>query len=113
VRSITWFLTLLVGALLAWFVLLPVLGFLLMVVVGALLLVGLLILAAPLLMKLPWFRNWIHVEETLFGKAIRFGKGPSTGYRGRAGEPGWSDPARDDVIDVEGREIPDDRAEKE
>jgi hypothetical protein len=109
VRTITWFLTLLVGGLLAWFVLLPVLGFLLMVVVGALLLVGLLIAAAPLLMKLPWFRNWIHVEETLFGKTVRFGNA----YRRRAPEPGWSDPAQEDVIDVEGREIPDDREEKE
>lgn len=86
---------------LAFIVLAPILGFLLLVVVALLGVGVLLYFGAPLLAKLPWFRDRIHVERYGNMRGIRFGP------------PGQSDPrsydersySSDDVIDVEGREI--------
>lgn len=101
-RNLVWFLTVVGGALLTFFVLLPVVGFVLMLALVILALLVLAYFALPLLMKLPWFRDRIHVDETIFGKAIRFGSRARSRYEGR---PRQENP--DDVIDVEGREIPD------
>lgn len=90
-RNLSYFVTLVVGALLTFFVLLPLLGFVLMVVAALAVLAVIAYLALPWLARLPWFR--IH-----------------TAYRARDWQPpGGPGPARpmDDVIDVEGREIPD------
>lgn len=108
-RDIILFLTVLGAVLLGILVLLPVLGVLFMVLVGLLALAAVLFLAAPLLAKLPWFRDWITVDEYGGRRFIRFGKGGFTASRGGRSyrNPYQKRPAHDeDVIDVEGREIP-------
>ena len=86
--------------------LLPVLGVLFLVVVAVLVLAVAAFLAAPWLAKLPWFRDRIRVEQTPFGQAIRFGR--DRGYQEpHAGQAPRYDARQDDVIDVEGRELPD------
>lgn len=99
-----WYLTLAVAALVGFFVLLPLLGVLFVGLIGLLLLGGLLFLAAPLLAKLPWFRDRIHVEQHGAGRFVRFGGGS---FRYDAGDPFHSRTVDPDVIDVEGRELPD------
>lgn len=55
--------------------------------------------ASPWLVTLPWIRNRIHVEETLFVQSIRFGRGAEP--ERPAGQP----LDYGDVIDVEGQEL--------
>jgi len=98
------------SALLAVLVLLPILGVIFVVVVGVLALAVLAFLAAPLLAKLPWFRDRIYVRRHGNRRSIRFGNGEFTSYQGRAGDPPENTPGQlgpRDVIDVQGREIPD------
>lgn len=103
----TWYLMWAVAALVAFFVLLPILGMLLVGVVSLMLLGGLFFLAAPFLAKLPWFRDRIHVERHGGGRFIRFGNGASTSHGGDPFQT-RSRPVDPDVIDVEGREVPTD-----
>lgn len=108
-NSLWWYLSLLGVLLLVIFVVLPVLSVIFMLVVGAIALAALTFLAAPLLSKLPWFRDWIWVENYGGRRVIRFGRRRQTSYQHR---PGHENPYRsqrvDDgsVIDVEGREVP-------
>jgi hypothetical protein len=83
---------------LAFIVLAPVLGFLLLILVAALAVGVLLFFGAPLLARLPWFRDRIHVEQHGGMRSVRFG--PSAQR-----DPSPRSPLSDDVIDVEGREI--------
>lgn len=85
-------------------VVLPVLGFLLAVVAAVAAIAAGAYLAAPLLAKLPWFRDRIAVEEHGGVRTIRFGRTQFTSFRHREA------PVRDryqagDVIDVEGRTV--------
>lgn len=101
-RSLVLFLSLLAAGLLVFFVLLPLIGVILLLLVG-LLVVGVgLFMAAPLLSKLPWFRDWIHVDYYGGRQIIRFGR--------RTYTPPYEPPSRpygdDNVIDVEGRPLP-------
>lgn len=98
--------------LLAFLVLLPVLGVVLLLALLALgLLVGFM-LAAPLLARLPWFRNRIHVKDVGGRKTIRFGGAVYTSYRGEHGHPQRQPPDSSgrlddgDVIEAEFRELP-------
>jgi hypothetical protein len=85
------FLMMLVAAAVAVFVLLPVLSVLFIVLLIGLALVVGTVLAAPLLAKLPWFRDRIFIRRW-----------PQAEPR-----PNPATPAdQGDVIDVEGREIP-------
>lgn len=89
---------------LGFFLLLPILSIFLVIVAGIILLV----LAAPLLMRLPWFRKRIIVHRSGNFTSMRFGKDAYTTYDG---QPPQAEPARQrlnygDVIDVEGRELP-------
>lgn len=111
-RNLTYFLTLVVGALIAFFVVLPILGFALVVVLVLAVLAVLAYLALPWLVKLPWFRDRIHVQRHGLGRTVRFGKEAANPH-GTAHRD-WQQPQEgevgrrlDDVIDVEGREIPD------
>jgi hypothetical protein len=108
-RNAIWSLITLAIAVLAVIFLLPVLGVLLLVVAGLIVLAVGAIWALPWLMKLPWFKKRIHMEETPFGRTIRFGGGQYTTYRGNPYEPERPAGAHldeGDVIDVEGRELP-------
>jgi hypothetical protein len=101
-RNVVLFLSLLAAALLALFVLLPLIGVILLLLMG-LLVVGVgLFMAAPLLSRLPWFRDWIHVDYYGGRRIIGFGR--------RAYAPPHAPPSRphtdDNVIDVEGRPLP-------
>lgn len=80
-------------------IVLPVLGFLLAAVLAVLGLGAVAFFAAPVLARLPWFRDRIHVEEHAFGRTIRFG-----GSIGRRPQPRRTGD-RGDFIDVEGRTI--------
>ncbi|MFZ5827869.1 MAG: hypothetical protein ACOY94_26490 [Bacillota bacterium] len=114
-RNGTLFLSLVVAALILFFVVLPVLGFILLVVVGVLTLAVVAYLAAPLLAKLPWFRDRIHVEEHGGRRTVRFGRAVYSTYRHRPEQAdpfGSRRPHDDDVIDVEGRELPEKRDEQ-
>lgn len=82
---------------LAIIVLAPVLGFLFLVLLALLAVGALLLFGAPLLARLPWFRDRIHVERYGSMRSIRFGPAAPNEPK-RYGD--------DDVIDVEGREIP-------
>lgn len=111
-RNLSFLVTLVVGALLTFFVVLPLLGFVLMVVAAVAVLAVIAYFALPWLAKLPWFRDRIHVEQHGFGRSVRFGSGGFSTQRARPGQ--WERAAEpeaaqrlDDVIDVEGREIPD------
>jgi hypothetical protein len=110
VRNALWSLILMAAAILAVVVLLPVLG-VLFLGVALLLALGIgAILAAPFLAKLPWFRDRIHVQTRGSARSVRFGQnrsypGAMTGERERIDSAARTDPG--DVIDVEGREIPD------
>lgn len=99
------YLVLLAVVILGGIFLLPLVGFLLIFGVGLLLLVGLLIWAAPWLAKLPWFRDRIHVNRSGGARFVRFGGG----FRPSEPEPSPHTSTDDviDVIDVEGRELPD------
>lgn len=93
--------------LLVIFVVLPVLG---VIVIAAIVLIALILgalLAAPLLMKLPWFRKRIIVEERGGFRTVRFGNSAFTTGRPGQGRPPGQGPVDPDVIDVEGRELPD------
>lgn len=107
-RNALWLLTLIGAAILAVVVLLPVLGAIFLLVAIALALGVGALLAAPLLAKLPWFRDRITVERDGTRKTIRFGGGLYTSHRdGPFGKPpGQLDP--NNVIDVEVKELPDD-----
>lgn len=102
-----------VAALLVVFVLLPLMGALLGVLLILVAVVAAGVLAAPLLAKLPWFRDRIHVEDVGGRKTVRFGNGVFTSYRGRGPEPPTPDRFggidSGDVIDVQGRELPDEK----
>lgn len=102
VRQALMFLSLLGAALLAVVLLLPVLGILFLLVAAG---VGLL-LAVPLLAKLPWFRDRIFVRREGNFRGVRFGRDDFTPHRKEnpAGKPDEGD-----VIDVEGRELPDNK----
>lgn len=109
VRNLAWALTLLIGAVVAFFVLLPVLGIVALIIAAAVL----MMLAAPLLQRLPWFRDRIHVERRGGFRTYRFGSSVFMTYdTSEAVDP---DPAPEplaqldsgDVIDVEGQEISD------
>lgn len=82
---------------LALIVLAPILGFLLLLLVGAIGLGALVVIGAPLLARLPWFRDRIHVERYGGMRTIRFGP---------VGQSDRKSYDESDVIDVEGREIP-------
>lgn len=115
-RNLLWFLSAAAVVLLAIFVLLPVVGVLLLIIVGVLVLAVAFFLAAPLLARLPWFRDRIHVERYGNARTVRFGGGTYTTYRdaGPARPQGEEQPGRldhGDVIDVEGREIDEPRNE--
>jgi hypothetical protein len=77
-------------------VLLPVLGVVLVVVVVFIGLALLLLLLAPWLVKLPWFRDRIRIH-----RSFDFGQRQADPFRQQAPRQD------DDVIDVEGRELPD------
>lgn len=100
---------LLLGAgLLAFTLLLPILGVLFIIVIVAIVAVVGLVLAAPLLARLPWFRDRIHVRRYGGASSIRFGR--DAGYNPHE-EPVHQQSTqlnRGDVIDVEGRELPND-----
>ena len=85
-------------AALAVIVLLPVLGAIFLVVALVLALVVGFFLAAPLLARLPWFRDRIVVRRYGRSQTIRFDRDFST-YKE---QPRQHDP---EVIDVEGRQI--------
>lgn len=108
-RNVVLFLSLLAAGLLALFVLLPIIGVILLLLVG-LLVVGVgLFLAAPLLCRLPWFRDWIHVDYYGGRRIIRFGRraySPRYERPARPFEPGGGPANDDNVIDVEGRALP-------
>lgn len=108
-RNAIWTLISLVITGLALVFLLPVLGVLLMVIVGLVVLAIVAFMAAPWLSKLPWFRNRIHVDRTPFGRTIRFGG--ANAYRTWQEQPGEPKSGarldQGDVIDIEGRELPD------
>jgi hypothetical protein len=90
------------AAVLAVVVVVPVLGILLFVVAALLAVLLIAFLAAPLLAKLPWFRNRIIVQRSGGRRIIRFGPDAFSGFRDHR-------PTNDDdVIDVEGTERPDD-----
>lgn len=94
------------GVLFALFaLLLPIIGILLVVLAAG---IGLW-LTAPLLSRLPWFRNWIRVEERGPFRTVRFGNTQFTGFSGARrpeGErPGTGRIDRGEVIDVEPRVI--------
>ncbi|MDF2630104.1 MAG: hypothetical protein K0R39_3935 [Symbiobacteriaceae bacterium] len=97
---------LLLGAgLLAFILLLPILGVLFIILIGLILVVVGLVLAAPFLARLPWFRNRIHVRRHGGFSSVRFGRDTYTTYE----EPHRPEATRldhGDVIDVEGRELP-------
>jgi len=81
--------------------LIPILGFLFLLLVTVLALVMLL----PLLAKLPWFRNWIRVERFNGRKVMRFGRDGFMGYHEKSrSRQTWNVNDRphneDDVIDV-------------
>lgn len=113
VRNALFFLGLIAAILLAVTVLLPVLGVIFLVALLALVLAVAMVWAAPLLAKLPWFRDRIYVREEGGRKTVRFGGTVYTSYRGGGPAAGPTDPDSagrlDDgeVIDVEGRELPD------
>lgn len=109
VRNLAWALTLLGGAVVAFFVLLPVLGIIALILAAA----ALVVLAAPLLQRLPWFRDRIHVERRGGFQTYWFGSDGFTTYdTSEAVDP---DPEPEpiaeldtgEVIDVEGQEISD------
>lgn len=108
-RNLAWALTLLGGAVVAFFVLLPILGILALIIAAA----ALVVLAAPLLQRLPWFRDRFHVERRGGFRTYRFGNSVFVTYdTSEAVDP---DPEPEplaqldsgDVIDVEGQEISD------
>lgn len=94
------------GVLIALFaLLLPIIGILLLLMAA---LIGFW-LAAPFLARLPWFRNWIRVEERGPFRTVRFGSARFTGFSGAGRPPGERPGAgridQGDVIDVEPRVI--------
>lgn len=102
------------GVLFALFaLLLPILGVLLILFAA---LIGFW-LAAPILAQLPWFRNWIKVEERGPFRTVRFGNSQFTGFSGGRRPPGGRAGAdridRGEVIDVEPRVIRVDDEEQE
>jgi len=101
-RNLVSILVLLAAGVLGFIVLLPVLGIIIVLIVAV---IG-LFFALPLLARLPWFRNRIIVH--------RFDGRTHTRY---GGAPPEEEPPRvrldhGDVIDVEGRELPEGKAEK-
>lgn len=112
-RNLAWFLSLLGAALVGIFVLLPILGIVILFVAGLLAVVAVGVLAAPLLTRLPWFRNRFTVRRQGGFRTVRFGNSVFMSYSDTSEpvdpEP-ESDPLRQletgDVIDVEGKEIP-------
>lgn len=92
-RSPLWYIVMAGVAVLAIVALLPILSVLAVVVLGLVAVAA----VAPYLARLPWFRDRISVQKHRFGRSVRFGGTP---------EPQPRRPA-DDVIDVEGRELPD------
>jgi hypothetical protein len=98
-RSALLFLVVAAMGVLAVTVLLPILGVLFLLVAGLFVVAVGAMLSAPLLARLPWFRDRIFVEKRGRGRSIRFGRG------GSAARPGRRD-VDPDVIDVEGREVP-------
>ncbi|MFZ5622744.1 MAG: hypothetical protein ACOY5W_17135 [Pseudomonadota bacterium] len=107
-RNLTLWLSLLGAAVIGFLVLLPVLGLILFAVLTVLLLTAGAFLAAPLLARLPWFRDRIRVDERDGRRTVRFGSAVFTTQQGRP----HRDPAEGfrrvegEVIDVEGRELP-------
>lgn len=99
-RNALAFLAVIGAAILAIAVLLPVLGAIFVAVAVLLALIISLLLLAPLLVKLPWFRRRIIVERYGNARTIRFGSGAFSTSQPPSGQPG-------DVIDVEAREVPD------
>jgi len=100
---------LLLGAgLLAFTLLLPILGVLFIIVIVAILAVVGLVLAAPFLARLPWFRDRIHVRRYGGSASVRFGR--DAGYNPYQEPPDQRSTRLDqgDVIDVVGRELPSD-----
>lgn len=109
VRDLAWALILLGAAVLAFFALLPVLGIIAVVIAAAVL----LMVAAPLLQRLPWFRDRIRVEQRGGFRSYQFGNTRVTTYHDTS-EAADPEPREEplsqldngDVIDVEGKEIP-------
>lgn len=86
--------------------LLPVLGALFLVVVGVIVIGIAALWAAPLLAKLPWFRDRIHVRRSGSFQSVQFGRGFAADVRPEP-EERETHPELGDVIDVQGRELPD------
>jgi|GEM_PF-1902666 len=85
-------------------VVLPVVGFLLAAVVAVVAVGALTYFAAPVLARLPWFRDRITVEQHGRSRTVRFGRTQFSSYRDFGAAPRAGSPA-DDVIDVEGRTV--------
>ncbi|MFB5084444.1 hypothetical protein [Symbiobacterium thermophilum] len=96
-RSLLAVIAVAVGIFLLVTVVLPFVGILLAAVLALAGLGVVAYLAAPVLARLPWFRDRIHVEEHPLGRTIRFGavRVHQRAHARRA----------DDFIDVEGRTI--------
>lgn len=90
-------------------VLLPLMGLLLLLVLAV---IG-LYLAAPFLARLPWFRDWIHVDEIGGRRIVRFGRA-FTGYREPPRRAHWegSGLQAGDYIDAETRILDDEDPEE-
>lgn len=84
-RNVLLFLVVAAMGILAVTVLLPILGVLFLLVAALFVVAVGAFLSAPLLARLPWFRDRIFVERRGAGRTIRFGRGAG----GRAaGGPG-------------------------
>lgn len=86
-------------------VVLPVLGFLLAAVVALLAIGAVAYFAAPLLARLPWFRDRIKVEEHGGARTVRFGRTQFSSFGDWSAAPRAAREPADDVIDVEGRTV--------
>jgi hypothetical protein len=80
--------------------LIPILGFIFLLLVAVIA----FLLLMPLLARLPWFRNWIRVEHLNGRRVMRFGRDGFMGYREQSKyRQTWDvheQRSDDDVIDV-------------
>ncbi|MGE5675100.1 MAG: hypothetical protein ACM3XM_14690 [Mycobacterium leprae] len=122
-RNLLLFLGLAVAAILLVTVLLPILGLILVLLVGLLIVAVGFYFALPLLVKLPWFRDRIRVYRNTRGETIHFDNGGFYYSDMTTQEPPNPDETADprpagqlgqgDIIDVEGRDVPEDDDPKE
>ncbi|HEY8347101.1 MAG TPA: hypothetical protein VIL07_07475 [Symbiobacteriaceae bacterium] len=111
-RSLVFWLILLGAALTGFLILLPLLGFLVVVAGGLLAMAAAVMLAVPLLQRLPWFRDRVRIERRGRFRTVRFGDTVIISYSDDS-EPADSEPesrkrlSDGNVIDVEGRILSD------